>query len=322
MFDPNQQPRTSHTPTTPGARALAGFTLVELLVVIGIIAVLIGILLPALGRARQSANQTKCMSNLRSIGQGIIMYTSQNKGSLPWGFCFNGNAYPEGGTYSGESVDWTTLIINVMNPKVSYAYDPTLYVGTSNQGLREAYTCPEVYRTVTNEGLVTHYSAHPRIMPDQAQVDWAILFATKSVRVGLKPYKLPSLKRSYEIAGIFDGTVNNGGYGAWSVGFGLNKAAVQGVPAFLTERYPANTDGNKPVDLTPVSGNAAEMNTDAGNVSGAPGNAGNIRFRHMANTKANALMMDGHVESFTYNKNAKSSDLKLKNVSVNITRDR
>lgn len=60
-----------------------GFTLVELLVVIGIIAVLIGILLPALNRARQSAQLTQCMSNLHQWGIGFQMYVDQNKGLLP-----------------------------------------------------------------------------------------------------------------------------------------------------------------------------------------------------------------------------------------------
>jgi prepilin-type N-terminal cleavage/methylation domain-containing protein len=61
------------------------FTLVELLVVIGIIAVLIGILLPTLARARESAKRTECLSNMRSIYSMLKMYESAYKGASPLG---------------------------------------------------------------------------------------------------------------------------------------------------------------------------------------------------------------------------------------------
>ena len=64
-------------------RAQGAFTLVELLVVIGIIAVLLAILLPSLNRAREKARMVQCASNLRQLGTAAVMYANENKGVFP-----------------------------------------------------------------------------------------------------------------------------------------------------------------------------------------------------------------------------------------------
>src|SRR5262249_21930103 len=85
-------------------RKPGGFTLVELLVVIGIIAVLIAVLLPVLGKARAAANRTACLSNIKQLYTGILMYCNDNKGYFPTAaWATSGTAYVQ---YPDDWIHW------------------------------------------------------------------------------------------------------------------------------------------------------------------------------------------------------------------------
>ncbi len=104
-----------------------GFTLVELLVVIGIIALLISMLLPSLSKARNAANQVVCASNLRQIGMQMLAYSDANQGYLFPYKDENGETYGHNAAHVYQSppnsgnwvhTTWPLYVFGVWNPKL------------------------------------------------------------------------------------------------------------------------------------------------------------------------------------------------------------
>ena len=112
-----------------------GFTIIELLVAIAIIAILAGMLLPALGVARESARSARCSSNLKQLGVAFAVYTSANDGF-----------YPCARWKTGAKTRWIGALSKYIGGSVE---DPSIQStpGTGNRIINDVFVCPSISRS-------------------------------------------------------------------------------------------------------------------------------------------------------------------------------
>lgn len=173
-------------------RGFTGFTLVELLVVIGIIALLISILLPSLNKAREAANRVQCASNMRQLGLAYVSYAGDYQGWINPGY-YDSVQFWDGNTSWRM---WPERFAKVGQ------YSPCDYglkyaLGYAGQPDRPLFNCPSEQR----EFYYTHYGANGWICgwQDPSLVYW-------------KPHKFTQLRApTSEVVILMDsGRVNDG----------------------------------------------------------------------------------------------------------------
>jgi prepilin-type N-terminal cleavage/methylation domain-containing protein/prepilin-type processing-associated H-X9-DG protein len=274
--------------STHVSRRQSAFTLVELLVVIGIIAVLIAILLPALTRAKQQATYVKCQSNLRQIGMAVQMYATANRDVVPWGLVpartgtlANGTA---GGSYA-ERIQETLSRILIPRSDETESYG----LGGANP-MRVPISPVFQDGDTTGQGL-RHYMANVRVFGDSGVNDPYWNNTQKFL-----PQKLTNMRPSAEVASFWCSNQTNFATGS---AHPINFAAA-GTDSYYLDNQGATATGfffirgmDGVRELQPIV-----MTFFKFEVAGNPGPSSGVRTRHLNNTVCNILFMDGHVAPF------------------------
>jgi prepilin-type N-terminal cleavage/methylation domain-containing protein/prepilin-type processing-associated H-X9-DG protein len=294
------------------------FTLVELLVVIGIIALLISILLPALSKARRSANTLACLANLRSIAQGMQMYASQNSGFFPgsvntsarflWGS--NGYNYDENNCPTVvQAWDWQSPILSVMginfNPGSAGSDRIERYLTginfkgfrcPENQFLADAYGgstlhVPTAILNSYNTAAIFHYLPAPSVPDKGASVGVEYAASFNQVPTGYTP-KLSSIGPAAEKIYVADGArYSNLGTSPdvdlnYKGGYGGAYSDVGSFSAFSNSWNRVSAPGNANFGLVQGDPRRFAFRHGRGDLRGA---AGSYLF--------NAAFFDGHAET-------------------------